>query len=406
MDIRAVIFDLDGVIVDTAQHHFLAWRRLAEELGIACPPDLKDRVRGISRMEALKIVLGDAWPTYEPQAQELADRKDAYYRRLIEGLGPQDLLPGVAELLADLKGNGVKVGVATVSRNGKTVLSRLGIPPSQCLVIEDAPAGILAAELAGMRSLAIGEEKLFAGVRPDLVLPGLAGLTHQGLMRALAEAAERTSTWLVEAGDELSPRAKETVLAVGNGYLSTRGTCEEKHPGELRATLINRVYDQVPIYFTELANCPDWTRVELEVEGQRFSPGSGQVTEGRALDLRDGVLHRRVHWKTPRGQEVEIQTMRFASLAEPHLCLQTYAVTPLAGETWVRLLLPLEAAPGNPGLPPLPEVAINHWEVIASAAEGRQVYLLLRTRRSGIELAASSGRRSLTRVSPARGVTA
>ncbi len=423
MDIGAVIFDLDGVIVDTAQHHFLAWRRLAEELGIAYPPDLKDRVRGISRMEALKIVLEDAWPTYEPQAQELAGRKDAYYRELIEGLGPQDLLPGVAELLADLKGNGVKVGVATVSRNGTTVLSRLGIlaefdaivdghsgaeskpapdlflyaardlgiPPSQCLVVEDAPAGIVAAELAGMRSLAIGEEKLFAEVRPDLVLPGLAGLTHQGLMRALAEAAERASTWLVEAGDELSPRAKETVLAVGNGYLSTRGTCEEKHPGELRATLISGVYDQVPIYFTELANCPDWTRVELEVEGQRFSPGSGQVTEDRALDLRDGVLHRRVHWKTPRGQEVEIQTMRFASLAEPHLCLQTYAVTPLAGETRVRLLLPLEAAPGNPGLPPLPEVAINHWEVIASAAEGRQVYLLLRTRRSGIELAASLG---------------
>ncbi|HIE47826.1 TPA: HAD family hydrolase, partial [Candidatus Bipolaricaulota bacterium] len=127
MDIRAVIFDLDGVIVDTAQHHFLAWRRLAEELGIACPPDLKDRVRGISRMEALRIVLGDAWPTYQPQARELADRKDAYYRELIEGLGPQDLLPGVAELVADLKGNRVKVGVATGSRNGKTVLARLGI---------------------------------------------------------------------------------------------------------------------------------------------------------------------------------------------------------------------------------------------------------------------------------------
>ncbi|HIQ00328.1 TPA: beta-phosphoglucomutase [Candidatus Bipolaricaulota bacterium] len=424
MDIRAVIFDLDGVIVDTAQHHFLAWRRLAEELGIACPPDLKDRVRGISRMEALRIVLGDAWPTYQPQARELADRKDAYYRELIEGLGPQDLLPGVAELVADLKGNRVKVGVATGSRNGKTVLARLGIlaefdaivdghsgaeskpapdlflyaaralgiPPSQCLVIEDAPAGVLAAELAGMHSLAIGEEKLFSGVRPDLVLPGLAGLTRQGLLRALAEATEGISTWLVEAGDELSPQARETVLAVGNGYLSTRGTYEEKHPGELRATLINGVYDPVPIYFTELANCPDWTRVELEVEGERFSPGSGRVlTEGRTLDLRDGVLRRRVRWRTPRGQQVEIQTMRFASLAEPHLCLQSYAVTPLTEEVQVRLEVPLEAAPGNPGLPPLPEVPLNHWEVLASDAEGRQVHLLLRTRRSGIELAASLG---------------
>jgi kojibiose phosphorylase len=424
MNIKAIIFDLDGVIVDTAHHHYLAWRRLAEELGLACSPDLKDRVRGISRMEALKIVLGDAWPTYEPQAQQLADRKDAYYRELIEDLGPRDLLPGVAELVADLKANGVKVGVATVSKNAERVLTQLelldafdaivdghsgaeskpapdlflyaarelGIPPSRCLVIEDAPAGILAAELAGMRSLAVGEGKLFSGVRPDLVLPCLAGLTYQGLLRALAGAAEMASTWLVEPGDGLSPRAQESVLAVGNGYLSTRGTYEEHHPGELRATLINGVYDDVPIYFTELANCPDWTGVELEVEEERLSPGSGQVvSEERTLDLRDGVLRRRVRWRPPRGGEVEVQTMRFASLAEPHLCLQTYAVTPLAGETRLRLEFPLAGAPANPGLPPRPEVALNHWEVRFTHAAGRQVHLLLRTRSSGIELGVSLG---------------
>ena len=424
MESRAVIFDLDGVVVDTAQHHYLAWRRLGEELGIPCPPDLKDRVRGISRMEALKLLLGDAWPKYQQRAQELADRKDAYYRELIQSLGPGDLLPGVADFLADLKGNGIKVAVATVSRNGRTVLSRLGIleefdalvdghsgarskpapdlclyaarelgvPPSQCLVIEDAPAGILAAELAGMRSIAVGEECLFSGTRPDLVLPGLAGLTLQGLLQALAEAAQRASTWLIEEGDKLSPQAVETVFAVGNGYLSTRGTYEESHPGETRATLIHRVYDPVPIYFTELANCPDWTRVELEAAGERFSPGSGEVeSEARHLDLRDGVLRRRVRWRTPRGHEVEIQTMRLASLAEPQLCVQVYAVTALEDPCTVRLRLPLDGAPTTPGLPPVPEVTLNHWEVRSGGAGDRAVYLLLRTRRSRIDLAISLG---------------
>ena len=197
MELGAVIFDLDGVIVDTAEHHYRAWKRLAGELGIACPPDLKDRVRGISRLEALRVVLGDEWPRYEGRARELADRKDAYYRELIEGLGPEDLLPGALELIRDLKRHGVKVAVATVSRNGRTVLARLGIldefdavvdghsgarskpapdlflyaardlgvPPSRCLVVEDAPAGIAAAEVAGMASLALGEEKLFSAVQ-------------------------------------------------------------------------------------------------------------------------------------------------------------------------------------------------------------------------------------------------
>lgn len=109
------------------EHHYLAWKQLAEELGLPCPPERKDQVRGISRAEALKIVLAERWEEHEGEVQELMARKDAYYRELIEGLSPQDLLPGVRELLEELKSHRIKVAVATVFRNGKTVLSRLGI---------------------------------------------------------------------------------------------------------------------------------------------------------------------------------------------------------------------------------------------------------------------------------------
>ena len=425
MELGAVIFDLDGVIVDTAEHHYRAWKRLAEELGIPCPRERKDQVRGISRLEALRIVLGDEWPRYEDRARELADRKDAYYRELIEDLGPGDILPGALGFIRDLKRHGVKVAVATVSRNGRTVLTRLGIldefdavvdghsgarskpapdlflyaardlrvPPSRCLVVEDAPAGIAAAEIAGMASLALGEARLFAALRPDLVLPDLRGLSYARLRALLDGAAAARASWMIDERRDLrglSPGAKEAVFSVGNGYLGTRGAPEERAPGECRATLVNGLYDDVPLFFTELAPVPDWTWVELRLGGVRFLPSGGDAGAGRVLDLRDGVLRRHVRWRHPDGGAVEVRTMRFASMAEPHLAVQVYSITSLdfAGE--VEVAFRLDGVPVGPGLPPFPEVGVAHWEPLSWGTQDGTVYVRLRTRRSGTELAAAT----------------
>lgn len=418
MELGAVIFDLDGVIVDTAEYHYRAWKRLAEELGIPCPRERKDQVRGISRLEALRIVLGDEWPRHEGRARELADRKDAYYRELIEDLGPKDLLPGALEFIRDLKRHGVKVAVATASQNGRTVLARLGIidefdaivdghsgcrskpapdlflyaarelgvPPSRCLVVEDALAGIAAAELAGMASLALGEARLFAGLRPDLLLPDLAGLSYARLTELLEAARAERAAWVVEEEElpGLSARAKEAVFSIGNGYLGSRGTVEERVPNEGRLTLINGLYDDVPLFFTELVPVPDWTWVELRLSDARVCPAVE-----RSLDLRDGILRRRGRWQRPNGGTVEIQTMRFASMAEPHLGVQVYSVTSLdfAGE--VELVFLLDGVPVGPGVPPYPEVGLVHWKPLSWGAKDGALYVRLRTRRSGIELAAA-----------------
>lgn len=421
MRIKGVIFDLDGVIVDTAEHHYLAWKRLCEELGIPCPPERKDQVRGVSRRRSLEIIL-EGREVSEEEAEQLMARKDRYYQELIQCLSPKDLLPGVRELLFDLRQKGVKVAVATVSKNARDVLMRLeildefdvlvdgysgarskpdpdlflyaaakmGVPPSECVVLEDAPAGIEAAEAAGMYAVGIGPEERFQNVRATIVLPTLADLSLDKLVQLLSEKKRRASAWVVEENgfDLETQRRAETNFAIGNGYLGTRGVLEEVFPGELRATLINGFYDVVPLYHAELVNIPDWTAVHLRVNKETFSLRQGEVLlHHRSLDLRDGIFRRRVRWRNSEGKTVEVRTTRFASMADPHLCVQTYAVTALDFEGPIELRAMFYTAAENPGVPPFPEIGLTHWKKVSSGfVEDRSVFVHLKTRGFGEEL--------------------
>jgi beta-phosphoglucomutase len=189
MPLRAVIFDLDGVLVSTDEFHYLAWQRLADEEGIPFSREVNHRLRGVGRVESLEILLERSPRTYTPeQKTALADRKNAYYRESLKALTPRDVLPGAREILRGLKARGAKVAVASSSRNAPEILrrtglgdgldttadgnditrskpdpqvflvaaSRLSIEPAACLVVEDAASGIEAAVAAGMRSLALG----------------------------------------------------------------------------------------------------------------------------------------------------------------------------------------------------------------------------------------------------------
>jgi beta-phosphoglucomutase len=187
--VRAVIFDLDGVLVSTDEFHYRAWQRLADEEGIAFDRRANRRLRGVGRMESLEIMLERSPRPYAPEEKAaLAERKNRYYRESLEALAPGDVLPGVREVLRALKARGVKVAVASSSRNAPEILrrtgladvadatadgndithskpdpevflvaaARLGLAPAECLVVEDAASGVEAAAAAGMRSLAIG----------------------------------------------------------------------------------------------------------------------------------------------------------------------------------------------------------------------------------------------------------
>jgi beta-phosphoglucomutase len=215
--IRAVIFDLDGVIVRTDELHYQSWQELADAEGIPFDRRVNERLLGISRLESLAIVLERAPRAYSPADQTaLAERKQTRFRELLARLSPADILPGVEELITGLRQRGIKVAVGSSSKNAGTILAhlgltgrfdvvvdgndltrakpdpevfltvarRLGLSPAECLVIEDAQSGIESARRAGTAVLAIGSAEKFAvDVR---CVPSLVGVSSDGLLSAFA----------------------------------------------------------------------------------------------------------------------------------------------------------------------------------------------------------------------------
>jgi beta-phosphoglucomutase len=189
MGISAVIFDLDGVIVSTDEFHYRAWQRLADEERIPFGRGDNEALRGVSRAECLEIMLSKSSRSYsEAEKAAMMGRKNDYYRRSLEGLGPKDILPGIPGMLSELKQRGIAVAIGSSSKNTPLILEkigyagafdavadgnditkskpdpevfliaarRLGKDPAECLVVEDAEAGLAAALEAGMRAFGVG----------------------------------------------------------------------------------------------------------------------------------------------------------------------------------------------------------------------------------------------------------
>jgi len=173
--LECVVFDLDGVITDTAEHHFRAWQRLAAEISLPFDRELNERLKGVSRMESLDIILEHAGRTESLQDKvRLAERKNTYFRELIDSITPADLLPGIADLLTDLRARGVKTAIASMSHNVWDVVGRLGIEPLIDLIVDpatlvkgkpDPEIFLAAAEQLGVRfENCVGIEDARAGV--------------------------------------------------------------------------------------------------------------------------------------------------------------------------------------------------------------------------------------------------
>lgn len=188
------IFDLDGVLVDTAELHYLAWKHVADELGVPFDRKKNERLRGVPRMRSLEIVVEDL-PSRPAAMEALATRKNALYVESIQQLTPADLLPGVRTLLTVLRSHGVRLALGSSSRNARAVIERLGIAslldavvdgdgfahakpapdvflnaarlldvePATCVVVEDAQSGIEAAKAAGMFAVGIARDEPLHG---------------------------------------------------------------------------------------------------------------------------------------------------------------------------------------------------------------------------------------------------
>jgi beta-phosphoglucomutase len=202
--IKACIFDLDGVIVDTAVYHYKAWKRLADELGINFTEHDNERLKGVSRVRSLEIILELGGITKTPEEQqELATRKNDWYVEMINRMTPAEILPGAKEFLETCRAAGIKTALGSASKNSSTILDKIGLAglfdtivdgnhvskakpdpevflkgaeavgviPAECVVFEDAIAGVEAAINGGMKVVGIGSPDVLN--KADLVVSGL-----------------------------------------------------------------------------------------------------------------------------------------------------------------------------------------------------------------------------------------
>lgn len=215
MTLQALIFDLDGVLTDTAELHYRTWQRLAEEEGFAFNRSLGDQLRSVSRRASLETILAGRVLS-EAQMAALLARKNDYFLTMLNHMTPADLLPGVLPLLDDARASGLRTAVASASQNAHAVLDRLGIrprfdvicdghsvlhskpapdlfllaatrlsvPPSACVVFEDAAAGIVGARAAGMMVVGVGPPSRVAAA--DLIVPSLTNVRLADLRLCIA----------------------------------------------------------------------------------------------------------------------------------------------------------------------------------------------------------------------------
>lgn len=211
-NIKAVIFDLDGVLVDTAKYHYLAWQRLAQELNIVFSISDNERLKGVSRMQSLDIILEIGNITLNNETKiKLAEKKNIWYVEYISNLTPMNILPGVIGFLDSIKIAGIKVALGSASKNSMLILNKLNLTnyfdaiidgtsvssakpnpevflkgaealkvlPSECIVFEDAQAGVEAAINAGMYCIGIGSKNILKNAH--LVLSGFSDMTFDKL---------------------------------------------------------------------------------------------------------------------------------------------------------------------------------------------------------------------------------
>lgn len=218
MKIQACIFDLDGVICDTAKYHFKAWRRLANELGFDFSEEDNEKLKGVSRMESLNLILhwGNVIIRDEEEKKIMADKKNEWYLEFITRMTPDEILPGVESFINDVRNRRIKTVIGSASKNARLILEKIGLldkfdaiidgnstakskpdpevfllgaqavnaNPQQCIVFEDAEKGIQAALNGGFYAVGVGQHDILD--EAHIVIPSFEYIEYDEVLEALA----------------------------------------------------------------------------------------------------------------------------------------------------------------------------------------------------------------------------
>ena len=453
---EAVIFDMDGVVTDTARLHAVAWKRLFDEV-LADPragapgaapfdpvADYRRYVDGRAREDGVAAFLaargvtvpqGNADdPAEEWSVHGLARRKNEVYLDLLASSGVR-VFDGTQALLQRLKAGGVATGLVTASRNASQLLAatelqamfdvvvdgrtaaelslpgkpepdtfleaarRLQVPPSRAAVVEDAVAGVRAARRGGF-GLVVGIDR--TGQRDALEAAG-ADLVFEDVSQ-LDLGILRADPWLLvyEGFDPAHEGHREALTTVGNGYLGTRGAAPERradgvhYPGTYLAGVYNRLTSSVAgrqVEDEHLVNAPNWLMLDVRVGSGRWWSEGGltALRERRELDLRHGVLTRRVELVDDEGRRLTVTQRRLASMDRRHVAALE---TVLRAEGWsgpVTVRSGVDAGVRNTNVDEYRELANRHLRTAESDEVGDNILLVVaETSQSKVRIATAA----------------
>ncbi|MBU0512749.1 MAG: beta-phosphoglucomutase family hydrolase, partial [Chloroflexi bacterium] len=457
----AVIFDLDGVITNTASVHSAAWKQMFDEFLRAYTEnnglpfrefthaedylpyvDGKPRYQGVaSFLESRGIDLPFGDPS-DPLAREsacgLGNRKNQLFNDLIKG-GNVEVYSSTVEFIHELRAAGIRVGVASSSKNAETVLAAVGLLD----LIETRVDGVVSAEL-GLKGKpepdifttacdnlgiyydrAVIVEDAISGVQAGrngkfgLVL-GIARednareLKLNGADIVVADMAEISlddiDVWftggLIEDQWSLSYHdytptkegLRESLCAVGNGYFGTRGALEEaaangtNYPGTYIAGVYNRLESEVAgrtVVNEDLVNCPNWLPVTFKIgDGEWFDPNEVEILHITwRLDFCTGVLHRSMVVRDAAGHETRVESQRFASMDDPHLAALRYSIIPLNYDKTITVRSALDGDIINAGVKRYRQLNSKHLEPVSEGGQGAASYVVVQTNQSAIQIA-------------------
>ncbi len=457
----AVIFDLDGVITQTASVHSAAWKQMFDEFlkdysketgqpfrefthneDYLPYVDGKPRYEGVAsflKSRNIELPFGDPTDdTHKKTICGLGNRKNELFNQLIDQ-GNLVIFNSTVDFIKELLRNNIKVAVASSSKNCskilkaaglidlfesivdglvseqlglkgkpepdifKTACDNLKVNYDKSVIVEDSVSGVQAGQ-KGQFGLVLGiaRQKNHQELKSngaDIVISDMSEISlHDINIWFTNGLPEDQWSFSYFNYDPQKEGTREALCTIGNGYLGTRGALEESkanginYPGTYLAGLYNRLTSEVSgrkVVNEDFVNCPNWLPLTFKISnGKWLDLNEVEIKEfERRLDFRDGSLHRRIIVKDAHGHETLVQSIRFASMANPHIVGIKYTITPLNYDEEITIRSELDGQIINSGVGRYKQLNSKHWQSVNQGGNGPNSFVIVQTNQSQIRLA-------------------